>query len=116
MGSLMSTNPERAVSYVLNKYVTEYMDKDVLILPQNTLTREAARMLRHYETDDIIVTDEKKLPVGIVTDEDILNKVSDASVYAEATKLKDVMSAPLITINEKATLQDALHKMRDNQY
>ena len=115
MGSLMSTNPERAVSYVLNKYVTEYMDKDVLILPQNTLTREAARMLRHYETDDIIVTDEKKLPVGIVTDEDILNKVSDASVYAEATRLKDVMSTPLITISEKATLQDALHKMRDNQ-
>jgi trk system potassium uptake protein len=110
----MSTNPERAVSYVLSKYVTEYMDKDVLILSKHTQTREAARMLRHYETDDIIVTDDKKLPVGIVTDEDILNKVSDASVYAEATQLKDVMSAPLITINEKSTLQDALHKMRDN--
>jgi len=114
MDSLMSTNPERAVSYVLSKYVTEYMDKDVLILSKHTQTREAARMLRHYETDDIIVTDDKKLPVGIVTDEDILNKVSDASVYAEATQLKDVMSAPLITINEKSTLQDALHKMRDN--
>ena len=114
MGSLMSTNPERAVSYVLSKYVTEYMDKDVLILGENTLTREAARMLRHYETDDIIVADEEKLPVGIVTDEDILSKVSDVTVYAEATTLKDVMSAPLVTINEKATLQDALHKMRDN--
>ncbi len=114
MGSLMSTNPERAVSYVLNKYVTEYMDKDVLILSQNTLTREAARMLRHYETDDIIVTDDNHLPVGIVTDEDILSKVSDVTVYAEATFLKDIMTAPLITINEKATLQDALHKMRDN--
>lgn len=110
----MSSNPERAVSYVLSKYVTEYMDNDVLILSQNTLTREAARMLRHYETDDIVVTNEDKMPVGIVTDEDILSKVSDTSVYAEATKLKDVMSTPLITINEKATLQDALHKMRDN--
>ncbi|MCE2505094.1 MAG: CBS domain-containing protein [Nitrosopumilaceae archaeon] len=110
----MSTNPERAVSYVLNKSVTEYMDKDVLILSQNTLTREAARMLRHYETDDIIVTDEDRIPVGIVTDEDILSKVSDVTVYAEATKLKDVMSIPLVTINEKSTLQDALHKMRDN--
>ena len=110
----MSTNPERAVSYVLNKYVTNYMDKDVLILRQKTQTREAARMLRHYETDDIIVTDENNLPVGIVTDEDILSKVSDVTVYAEATTLKDIMSAPLITINEKATLQDALHKMRDN--
>ena len=112
--SLMSTNPERAVSYVLSKYVSEYMDKDVLILSMNTQTREAARMLRHYETDDIVVTDEKNLPVGIVTDEDILNKVSDATVYAEATHLRDVMTTPLITINEKSTLQDALHKMRDN--
>ena len=110
----MSTNPERAVSYILNKYVTSYMDKDVLVLDQDTQTREAARMLRHYETDDIIVTDSQKKPVGIVTDEDILSKVSDVTVYAEATKLKDVMSTPLFTINEKSTLQDALHKMRDN--
>lgn len=110
----MSTNPERAVSYVLSKYVTEYMDKDVLILSKHTQTREAARMLRHYDTDDIVVTDDDKKPIGIVTDEDILNKVIDASVYAETTQLKDIMSAPLITINEKSTLQDALHKMRDN--
>jgi trk system potassium uptake protein TrkH len=112
--SLLSTNPEKAVSYILTKPVSEYMDKDVLLLNQNTLTRNAARMLQHYETDDIIVTDEKRNPIGIVTDEDILRKVSDASVYAEATSLKDVMSTPLIVINEKATLQDALHKMRDS--
>jgi len=114
MGSLMSTNPERAISYVLSKYVTQYMDKDVLILSQKTQTREAARMLRRYETDDIIVTNEKNLPVGIVTDEDIISKVGDVTVYAEDTTLKDIMSTPLITINEKATLQDALRIMRDN--
>ena len=110
----MSTNPERAVSYVLSKPVSKYMDKDVLILDKNTQTREAARMLRHYETDDIIVTDEHKTAVGIVTDEDILSKVSDVTVYAETTTLKDIMSTPLITINEKTTLQDALHTMRDH--
>ncbi|MGD8638708.1 MAG: CBS domain-containing protein, partial [Nitrosopumilaceae archaeon] len=110
----MSTNPEKAISYILTKPVSQYMDKDVLLLNQNTLTRDAARMLQHYEADDIIVTDENRDPIGIVTDEDILSKVSDVTVYAEATTLKDVMSAPLIVINEKATLQDALHKMRDN--
>ena len=114
MCSLMSTNPERAISYVLSKYVTQYMDKDVLILSPNTQTRDAARMLRRYETDDIIITDENNFPVGIVTDEDILSKVSDVTVFAEVTILKEVMSTPLITINEKATLQDALRKMRDN--
>ena len=110
----MSTNPEKAVSYVLSKYVTEYMDKDVLKLDMDTKTREAATMLRHYERDDIIVIDKQKLPIGIVTDEDILSKVSDAAVYAEATTLKEIMSQPLITISNKSTLQDALHKMRDN--
>ena len=110
----MSTNPERAVSYVLTKSVTEYMDKDVLMLDMDTSTREAATMLRHYETDDIIVIDKDKIPVGIVTDDDILSKVSDATVYAEATVLKQIMSKPLITISDKSTLQDALHKMRDS--
>ena len=110
----MSTNPEKAVSYVLSKSVTEYMSKDVLMLGLRTQTRDAATMLRSYETDDIIVIDKQKLPIGIVTDEDILSKVSDATVYAEATTLKEIMSQPLITINDKSTLQDALHKMRDN--
>ena len=110
----MSTNPEKAVSYVLSKYVTEYMNKDVLKLSLGTQTRDAATMLRSYETDDIIVIDKKKFPVGIVTDEDILSKVSDATVYAEATTLEEIMSKPVITISEKATLQEALHIMRDS--
>lgn len=110
----MSSAPERSVSYVLTKPVSAYMDRDVLMLGQNTLTREAARILQHYERDDIIVLDDKKNPVGIVTDEDILSKVSDATVNAETTTLKDIMSKPLITIEENATLQDALHVMRDH--
>jgi len=110
----MSTDSEKAVSYVLSKYVTNYMNKDFLMLGQKTRTRDAARMLHRYETDDIIVTDENNLPVGIVTDKDILSSVSDVTIYAENTTLQDIMTAPLITINEKSTLQDALHKMRDN--
>lgn len=110
----MSTNPGKAISYVLSKPVTKYMKRDVLTLNLNTTTRRAARLLRRYDTDDIIVVDENKLPVGIVTDEDILRQVSDVKVYAETTLLNDIMSTPLITIDEKATLQNALHMMRDN--
>ena len=111
----MSTNTERSVSYVLSKPVSAYMNKDVLTLDQNTMTREAARMLHHYKTDDIVVFDINKQPIGIVTDEDILNKVSDATVYAEMTRLRDIMSTPLFTIDEKATLNDALNMMRKNK-
>ena len=110
----MSVDPSKSVSYVLSKPVKNYMDSDVVMLGKYTRTRDAARILRHYERDDIIVTDENKKAIGIVTDRDILGKVSDATVYAETTILKDVMSSPLITIEENATLQEALHKMRDH--
>lgn len=112
---MLSSDATRAVSYVLSKYVRDYMVKDVLLLNSGVGTRTAARMLRHYERDDIVVTDRQGMPIGIVTDEDILSKVSDATVYAEATTLKDIMSTPLITISEKSTLQDALDKMRENR-
>jgi len=110
----MSENSSKSVSYVLSKPVKEYMDQDILMLDESTLTREATRMLQRYERDDIIVTVNTKKAVGIVTDGDILKKVSDVNEYAEATFLKDIMSSPLITIEDNESLQDALHKMRDN--
>ncbi|MFB5628346.1 MAG: CBS domain-containing protein [Nitrosarchaeum sp.] len=111
----MSINSERSVSYVLTKHVGAYMSKDFLLLNQNTLVSESAKMLQDSERDDIIVTDENNLPIGMVTDEDIINKMSDIMTFVKTATLKDIMSTPLITINEKTTLQEALHKMRDGK-
>ncbi len=110
----MSAESQKSVSYVLSKPVSQYMDKDVLVLNQGTLTGTATRLLQRYERDDIVVTDDKLLPVGIVTDEDILAQVSDVTVYAESTTLKQIMSSPLVTIEEYSTLRNALELMRKN--
>lgn len=110
----MSAESQKSVSYVLSKPVSQYMDKDVLVLNQGTSTAAATRLLQRYERDDIVVTDDKMLPVGIVTDEDILAQVSDVTVYAETTTLKQIMSSPLITIEEYSTLRNALEIMRKN--
>ena len=76
----MSAESQKSVSYVLSKPVSQYMDKDVLVLNQGTSTATATRLLQRYERDDIVVTDDKMLPVGIVTDEDILAQVRDVTV------------------------------------
>jgi len=110
----MSAETQKSVSYVLSKPVSQYMDKDVLILNQGTSTATATRLLQRYEREDIVVTDDKMLPVGIVTDEDILAQVSDVTVYAETTILKQIMSSPLVTIEENSTLRNALEIMRKN--
>ncbi len=91
----MSLNPERSVSYVLTKHVSPYMSKDFLLLNQNTLVSESARMLQDSERDDIIVTDDNNLPIGMVTDEDIINKMSEIMTFVKSASLKDIMSTPL---------------------
>ena len=110
----MSAESQKSVSYVLSKPVSQYMDKDVLVLNQRTSTSVATRLLQRYRRDDIVVTDDKMLPVGIVTDEDILAQVSDVTVYAEKTTLQQIMSSPLVTIEDSSTLRNALEIMRKN--
>jgi len=110
----LSDNPQRSVSYVLAKPVSRYVERDILLLDENTITADAARMMQHRERDDIIVTSNGDA-VGIVTDEDIIRKVSDVTVTAETTKLKDIMTYPLITVYQDTSLQKALHIMRDNE-
>ncbi len=110
----MSAESQKSVSYILSKPVSQFMAKDVLILHQDTSTGSATRLLQRYERDDIVVTDDHLKPVGIVTDKDILAQVSDITVFAESTTLKQIMSSPLITIEENATLRNGLEKMTKN--
>ena len=84
------------------------MEDDVLKLPSFTPTQQAVTELQRYERDDIIVTDASGKAIGIVTDQDILNKVSDKNVYAETTILEDIMSSPLITVTPGTQIQNAL--------
>ena len=110
----MSAESQKSVSYVLSKPVSQFMTKDVLILHQDTSTGSATRLLQRYERDDIVITDDHLKPVGIVTDKDILAQVSDVTVFAESTTLQQIMSSPLITIEENATLRNGLEKMTKN--
>lgn len=68
-------------------------------------------MLR-INTDEIIVVDKNANPIGIVTDEDILKKTSEAFVDPVKTTLGDIMTFPVITVEQNATLSNALDKMK----
>jgi glycosyltransferase involved in cell wall biosynthesis/CBS domain-containing protein len=58
-----------------------------------------------------IVVVENSQPVGIVTEKDMLYRVLKAGKNLELTLVKDVMSKPLVTIDAKRTIADALETM-----
>jgi trk system potassium uptake protein len=70
--------------------------------------------MQSHNADTIIVL-RGNTPTGIVTDSDIIDKVVMRGEDSDEVFLKSIMSAPLITISPKGTVQQALQLMRLNQ-
>jgi trk system potassium uptake protein TrkH len=74
----------------------------------------AVKQMQSHNADTIIVL-RGNTPTGIVTDSDIIDKVVMRGEDSDEVFLKSIMSAPLITISPKGTVQQALQLMRLNQ-
>lgn len=56
---------------------------------------EAARLMRHAGVGSVVVTDDRGLPVGILTDKDLRNKVATGEVPIQTT-VAHIMSSPVV--------------------
>lgn len=106
----MSKSPDLSVH--LSQQVKPYTDVDTLTLSESVLLPEACKHMVRTNSDEIVVVDSNRHPIGIVTDEDILKKTSEAFINPTNTTLGDIMTFPVISINQDKTLSDALDKMR----
>jgi len=98
---------------VLEKPVSYYMKKDILLLEAVTPVSFATRIMKRSGEDSIVVTKDGK-PVGIVTDQDILVNVAEKGLNPFASSLELIMSSPLIVIEPDAKVKDVLTKMRQS--
>ncbi|MFB5611879.1 MAG: potassium transporter TrkG [Nitrosarchaeum sp.] len=106
---------EQNLTDYLSKKVSQYFRTNFLMLSEHVKITEACTILKKRDLDEIIVVDDSYSPVGIVTDEDILTKVSESLVNPYKTTLGDIMVFPLITIREDQILSDALEIMREKK-
>ena len=99
---------------VLERPVSSYMHRLFVILDENTTVSSAVKQMHSHNADTIIVVRDN-MPVGIVTDSDIIDKVVMRGEDSDEVFLKSIMSAPLVTLSPKGTVKQALHLMRLNQ-
>jgi trk system potassium uptake protein TrkH len=90
------------------------MHRLFVILDENISVASAVKQMQSHNADTIIVL-RGNTPTGIVTDSDIIDKVVMRGEDSDEVFLKSIMSAPLITISPKGTVQQALQLMRLNQ-
>ena len=90
--------------------VKETMKTNIAIVKPYISVLEAAKLMKKRKIGNVIVV-EKKQPIGILTESDILKKVVAEGNNAKDIKVKDVMSTPLIVINPYVTLEEAMNTM-----
>ena len=96
--------------------IGEVCNRDVVIVEPDADAAEASRMMREFHVGDLVVVERKgdmNVPIGIVTDRDLVLEVLAQEVEPASVSVKDLMVQPLETANEEDEIFDALHRMRE---
>jgi CBS domain-containing protein len=93
--------------------VKDIVDTAYVTLDENTLVAEAAKALYAQERCTIVVTHVdagtgQRIPVGIITERDIIFRVVAQNRGPFKTMLTDIMSAPIITIDADKSIEEAI--------
>ena len=91
--------------------VGDVMAKDVVCLDADESIESACKTMAERKIGSVVVTVEGK-PAGIFTERDLLTKVYLKGVDMKSAKLRDFMSAPLITIRPNVSVREAARIMR----
>lgn len=94
----------------------EYCNRDVVIVSKTEPVREAIQLMRSHHVGDVVVVEtleETTVPVGILTDRDIVLELLAEGVDLDAVSVGDVMSYELVTVTENTKLIDSIKIMRD---
>jgi CBS domain-containing protein len=86
------------------------MAKEVITIDEGASVKEAADIMNEAEIGSIIATRHGKA-LGIVTERDLLKRIVAEGRNAKKTKVKDIMSAPLITIPPDMDIEEAARLM-----
>jgi CBS domain-containing protein len=90
--------------------VKEAMKTNIAKVKPDTTVLEASQLMKKRKIGNVIVV-EKKQPIGILTESDILKKVVAEGKNAKDILVKEVMSTPIIVIDPYVSLEEAMKTM-----
>ena len=95
------------------KNVRDVMNKSIISVDKDDIIRTAVNKMVHGEIGAVIVT-EKDKPVGILTERDILKFIANEKMDLDNSKVENIMSAPLISVDSSSSLEEAAGVMLTN--
>ncbi len=95
---------------------TRMLVKDVMSSPVVTTDEEAptnkiAKLMDENKLGCVIVSNKDGKPLGIITEKDLVIRVLAKNLQPDKVKAKEIMTAPLATIEPEASINDAARRM-----
>lgn len=95
--------------------IGEICTREVVVTSATTRVDTAAELMRRHHVGDLIVVQEsggKQIPLGIVTDRDIVVEVVAAALDPKVLTVGEIMGEELVTGQEDDGILDTLQIMR----
>jgi len=96
--------------------IGEICNRDVVVATGEMTVTAAAQLMRHYHVGTIVICEQlnggRRVPMGIVTDRDIVVEVVAPELRAGTITVGDIMGGELVTVRESEGVLQALEIMR----
>ena len=100
---------------MLSNKVKEIITRDVITVGVTDGILDVMELMVAKKVGHAIVT-EKQVPVGIFTEQDVLKRVVNKKLDGKKTSIKKVMSTPIRSVREEASIVDVLGKMYKGKF
>ena len=94
-----------------NVMVKDIMTKDVHIVRNDTTMQEVVATMAKYDLSYMMVVQSNK-PTGIITEHDIIVRLVSQGLAPSSVIARMVYTNPIFTIDENATLEEAVNLMK----
>ncbi|UJO99017.1 MAG: CBS domain-containing protein [Nitrosomonas sp.] len=96
-------------------FVGEICNREVIVIQRDATIVEAAKLMRQFHVGAVIVVekrDGRQIPVGVITDRDLVVEVVATELDAAVITVGDIMAAEVFTIKENTASHEAIEYMR----
>ena len=94
--------------------VSDLMRKRLVTIEESSSVQESAKKMKDKNVSSLVIVDENGKPKGLITERDLVRKVSVRDASTSKISNNEIMSSPLITIESKSSPSEAVDSMLQN--
>jgi len=94
--------------------VRDVMTKDVKVIGPDSSVHKVVAAMNKYNIGSIIVVKDDR-PDGVISERDILRRVVEPCLSPETITAKQIMTSPVITISESASVHEVIKLMAEKR-